>query len=402
MRGDEARSRERREVLVRQSVGTFIRERRKLLGLSQEGLRRRLAREAGVRVAQATLSRWERGEAAPPLEVLPVLAKTLASPLESIQEAISLALARSREEIDLTGKDPHRLLLDADKAAATGNLSRALVVLEALDDLLRLDGKALSPEDRGRALLKLAWVHQHLWHLEAARDALRRFSEMAPDLPDDTVFRGMLQRFLLAHRYGDHLAADGLEKLLREHLAGRPPELRAEAYHVLGSRAYGAQRYEEALALFREALDGWLAVDRPLEVARSRALLGYCLARTGDATAGEDELRTARADAASLRALEVEIQARRLLGRLLAETGRVAEGIAELEDAAALARRAGLATEEFICLWRALELGPAEKREEYAARLRRLLRWIDPRLPEARDFAGAGLAAGDEDEEDER
>ncbi len=176
----------RRGDLVRRSVGTWIRDRRHVLGVSQEGLRRRLARE-GIRLAQATLSRWERGEVAPPLEVLPVLARSLATPLEAVHEMLELAYARSREDVDLTGKDPAGLLAAADNAATAGNLPRALDFLEVLADLFRLDESVLSVEDRGRVYLKLAWVHQHLWHLEAAAGALRRFGEIAGELPGELV-----------------------------------------------------------------------------------------------------------------------------------------------------------------------------------------------------------------------
>ncbi len=189
--------------------------------------------------------------------------------------------------------------------------------------------------------------------------------------------------------------------MIRDELANLPPELRAEACHALGSREYGEGRYDRAHSFLAEALASWERLRRPVEAARCRALDGYCLGRDGDPALGQELLVRAQSEASRLRALEVEIQARRLLGRLLAETGHAEEGLLEIENSVALARRAGLAAEEFISLWRAWEAAPAARRPEYEPRMRRLLRQVDPRLPEVRKFAATGRA-GREEEEDER
>ena len=80
---------------ARRAIGKWLRRQRRVLGMSQEEFRRALRRE-GVEVSQATVSRWERGAAAPPGEILPLVAQVLHGTLAELDELVRQVRAGAR------------------------------------------------------------------------------------------------------------------------------------------------------------------------------------------------------------------------------------------------------------------------------------------------------------------
>ncbi len=393
-------SRPSTQDLVRSAFGRWIRNHRNILGLSQAGLLRRLEHR-GVRVSQSALSRWETGEACPPLELVPALTDCLGATLASAEEVLARS-ARAAADLDLTGRSPGDLRREADRAARAGNFHRALPLYEAALDLLRLGDSPPDPPAEAAVLLPLAWVHYNLWHLELARDTLRRLGSL-PGLPPAARLRRHLLRVALEHRYGD----DELAAVLAADAERRLDELRGEdhafACHALGQFRFSIEQYGAAVPLLRQARAGWQELANRLETARVTALLGYSLARAGeDPGAGERLLREAADMADGDNHRDVSCQARRLLGDLLLRRGNVADGMALLENSISLARRSGLAEEEFLAVFYAWERVDGETRHEMERRLRRLLPRVHPLLPEARRFREALANPDGREEEDDR
>ena len=392
---DQRDNRDNGAADARAAIGYWIREHREFLGISQEQLRRRLD-AAGVHVAQSTLSRWEQGELAPPAELLAQLARALATSLDTLEEVLSRA-ARATA-VDLTGRTVEELVEEGDTAARGGQLRRAVERYEAALDLGRMKPGTLSTEEEGRILVRLAWAHAHLWELSAARDTLRRISRLG-ELPLDLSLQALLRHLFLEQHYGDRDAARAFARLIQEEMAGAGDFTRTACIHGLAGWHYLEDRFAEALPLFREAAESWHGLDNPVEEARARAFLALCMARTGHAEEGRREARAALEQSRAIRALDVEVVALRKLGQISAEEGDSAVALQYLEDSAALARRAGLDAEEFISLWEARRIAEGERRARYERTLRRLLRRVHPRLPEAREFVAAGLAAREEEDE---
>ncbi len=392
---DQRDNRDNGAADARAAIGHWIREHREFLGISQEQLRRRLD-AAGVHVAQSTLSRWEQGELAPPAELLAQLARALATSLETLEEVLSRA-ARATA-VDLTGRTVEELVEEGDTAARGGQLRRAVERYEAALDLGRLEPGTLTSEEEARILVRLAWAHEHLWELPAARDVLRRFSSLE-GLSEGTVFRGLIHHLFLEQRFGDRHAARAFARLLEEEMAGQDSAGRALGLQALGTWHFTEDRFSEALSWFTRAAGLFEELHNDLEMARVRSFLGFCLHRAGRSDEGQQTLREAIDVARRIRALDVEVLALRMLGRVLGEGGDTDKAIEQLEASASLARRAALDADEFLGLWHARRFATGEHQARYDRALRRMLRRVHPRLPEVRDFVAAGLASREEEDE---
>ena len=401
-RGGDARA-------ARTAIGAWLREHREFLGVSQEDLRRRLERR-GIQVTQSTVSRWESGELAPPGDALPVLASVLGTTLASLESHIAGARARAAVPVDLTGRTVADLVSEADAAAHAGNRPRALALLEAGADLLRLQGEAAVPaEVRAALFLRLARAHVGQWNLEAGRAALRRLAAIE-DAPFSARFQGTLVRVFLAVREEDLEEYEALAARVAGEVDGlENEELRCHALHVLGGARYLRDDPAGAIGWLRRAVEGWQKVGNTLEYLRAAATLGYCEAASGDPGGGMERLEKALAESRSRSYRDVEAWALFLLGRAYLVTGKPERGAGVLEDAATLGGHIGLEELRFLSLfhaWQASRTGePANssRAAELERRLRRLLPRVPPPVPEVRRFrelAGDSSPAGSEDEED--
>ncbi len=388
-----------RDALVRSALGRWIRNHRKTVGLSQAGLLRRLE-SRGISVSQSAISRWESGDSAPPVEVLPALTECLGTTLASAEEILARA-ARADGTVDLTGRSVDDLRADGERAARAGNFPRALALLEAALDLLALDDSPAEPAEEARILLLLAWVHYNLWHLELARQVLRRIGDL-PGLPDHVSLRRRLFRVVLEHRYGDDETAMILAAHVEDQLDSLQGSDRAWARHTLGQFRFTIEEYAAATRLLAGAREEWFRLGNQLEATRAGCLLGYCRALVDEtASTGEALLRDVIDTAERSGYRDITIQGQRLLGRLLLTTGRRDEGMTFLENAMTAARLAALPEEEFLAAFYAWQLLQGDARDKISRRLRRLLLRVHPMLPEARQFLGGaptGNAAGREDD----
>jgi len=390
---------------VREAIGSWLREQRLFLGLSQEDLRRRLERR-GVQTAQSTVSRWEKGELAPPGDTLAVLAGVLGTSLAELEERVAVARTRAGALVDVTGRRVRDLVDEADGAAHAGNLPRALALLEAADDLLRLGGDATAgPEEEGALLLRLARAHLALWHLGLARAVLRRLASLE-GVPGPVRFQARLQRLVLAEREGDPEEHGLLLAVIRGEIPGlEDPVLKSQALHVVGGTLYVHERYGEAVPVLEEAAESWAALGRLEQSLRARVTLGLCRGASGDPDAGERELRDCLAAARAGGYRETEARALFQLGRVLVYAGRVEEGLGLLDDAAVLARRIDLPELEFAVVFRAWQAARDTGVAVAAVlerRLRRALPGVHPRLPEAAAFRAeaGGSSPGDPEGEE--
>ncbi len=375
--------------VVRGAIGSWLREHRRFLGLSQEDLRRRLERR-GIRTTQSTVSRWEKGELAPPGDVLPDLAAVLGTTLDDLEERVAVARCRAGAPIDVTGRPVRDLREEAEGAAHAGNVPRAVALLEAARDRIRLEGPvAGNAEELSAVLLALARGYLALWHLGRAGLVLRQLAAV-DGLPDRVRFQARLLRLVLAEREGDPETHDLLLQAIQEELpAVEDRELRCHAQHVVGGSLYVHGQWMAAVPFLEEAAAGWRSLGRRPEELRARVTLGFCRARAEDPSTGEQELRDALAGARSAGYRETEARALLLLGRLQALQSREPEGIGLLEDAAVLARRLGLPDLEFVALyhgWRAAVETHRDEADDFERRLRRVLPAVHPRLPEAVAF----------------
>ena len=369
---------------VRDAIGRWIRHHREFLGISQEAFRRRL-RDRGVSVSQSTLSRWERGEAAPPLEIVPLLTDALGASLASAEEVLARAARRERI-VDLTGRSPAELLDAARRAARDGQHDRTVALCEAALDLALLGERAIDLELRARLLLLLAWAHYNLWHLELARDVLRRATALGDVCPPFAVRRRLL-RISVEHRYGDDEVASILATAVENDLDRLVGADRAFALHALGQFRVTIEDFRPAIALLEEASTAWADLEERLESSRSGVLLGYALTWSAiDEARGERLLRSSLEEGDARHFPDVSRQARRLLGRCLLRAGHRAAGSRLLDEAMSLARTANLPEEEFLAAFYAWEFQEGRPREVLDRRLRRLLPRVHPLLPEARRF----------------
>lgn len=88
---------EAREARVRRELASLLRRARERAGLSQAALQARLAAALGVEsVAATTISRYERGQAAPTLGTLDALCELFTGR----EDALVTALARALGETD--------------------------------------------------------------------------------------------------------------------------------------------------------------------------------------------------------------------------------------------------------------------------------------------------------------
>ncbi len=367
--------------LVRSAVGRWIREHRERQNLSQEDLCRFLSRQ-GLEVSATTLSRWERGERSPSVEVLALVGRELGLSLSSLEERIGSVLARSREEVDVTGRTPGELVEEADRAARAGNYRRALVVLEAADDALRLGERKPGEEELAGILLRLAAAHMNLWHLELAREALARYGALADRVPE-VRFRGLVYRLYLEIRAKDWGMADILTPRILEAVGSAPRRVRAEALQVVGLGRYHRGDFPGAVDWLTRAREGWRELKEAVEEARVGAFEGYARAASGDADRGE-KLVVGSAGLARRRGLrDVEVLSLHFWGRVKALQGDVEAAVEKLLDAAGRARALELREMEFQALYRAWEITGGER---FETELRRLLRFVSPWMEEAREF----------------
>ncbi len=385
--------------ICRGALAEWIRHHRRAAAISQEQLAMRLTR-MGSAVSRSTLSRWEQGRAAPPGDVVPLLAQALGAPLANLEELVARAGART--EIDLTGRSFDDLRDEGERAARAGRLVRAAAFFEAAHHLILLEAAQPTPEEHAMVLLRLAWARLHGWQLYLARQALGALARL-PGLPWHFELRAFCLHLTISARSGDPLAARAFAESIGTAIA-RPdcqPDIRALGHHALGRWHFLAERYPEAAEALSLAVEGWKKSGNSLEATRADALLGYSIARTGRAADGERRLRSSREAAALLGSLEVEALAERLLGRLLGETGRRAEAADRLETAAGLARRSGVPEEEFLCRWHAWRFADPAEKARIARALRRLLPDVHPAVPEVLAFLEA-TGAGENGREDTR
>ncbi len=392
---------------VREEIGAWLRERREFLGLSQEDLRRRLARR-GIQATQSTLSRWESGSTAPPADTLAILASVLGDSLSSLEDRVSAALARTGEMVDVSGRTVRELVDEADRAAHAGNFPRVLALLEAARDRATLEERA-GGEELAALYLRLAAAHLKLWHLGPARDALRRLARMK-DVPRRVRFQALLLRLQLADREEDpegfRAWKDRVEReLADDDLPGG--DLRCRGWQLLGGMFLLRGDLEQAVLLLERSVAGWQEIDNHLERLRTTQMLAFCRGMLGDTRAGARELLALEEEARTRSYRELEAGAMHLRGRLLVLRGEPAKAVGILEDAASLARLAGLAELEFAALYEAWQAvrgaGNAAAEERLRRRLLRLLPGVHPRLPEAVRFREEAGTTGDDgdDEEDQ-
>lgn len=367
--------------VVRAAIGRWIRQQREHQDLTQEDLCRALARR-GVTVSPSTISRWETGRQSPSAEVLALVGLELGRSLASLQEQIGAALARSREEVDLTGQDAAALVAEADRAARAGNYPRALAYLEAADDHLRLEEKQPEPDFLAGLLLRLAMAHMNLWHLDLAGEALARYGRVAREAPQ-LRFRGLVFRTYHLVRAKDWRGVELLEKRVLEGLDGQPGRVRAEALVVLGIASYRRKDYVKAVQLLSAAREAWSGLSIRVEEARTGAYEGYCLARDDRPEDGERRLLASLGTARKFGYRDVEVLALHFLGRLQGLVGHSDEAVHNLLQAAERARSIGLREAEFQAIYRAWEMVGGD---EFEKRLRRLLREVSPMVEEVQEF----------------
>jgi len=391
---------------VREEIGAWLRERREFLGLSQEDLRRRLARR-GIQATQSTLSRWESGSTAPPADTLAILASVLGDSLSSLEDRVSAALARTGEMVDVSGRTVRELVDEADRAAHAGNFPRVLALLEAARDRATLEERA-GGEELAALYLRLAYVHTNLWHFSLAREALRRLARME-DVPRQVRFQSWLVHLELADREGDPETRLAwmlrIEQQMSREADGNE-ELLCHGAQVLGGSHYLRGDFREALAWLVRAAEGWKRLGNRIEELRCRETIAYCRGRLGERGALE-ELLECEGEANRIGYREIEARAMYLRGKLVAAAGSPVEAAGTLEDAASLARLAGLAELEFAALYEAWQAvrgaGNAAAEERLRRRLLRLLPGVHPGLPEAVRFREEAGTTGDDgdDEEDQ-
>lgn len=169
---------------------------------------------------------------------------------------------------------------------AQTNLGRIYQQEGKLQDALRSFTEALegarredSPQDKVKALVGLADCHLDLGNLDSARDTAQEAIRIEKDLRygrDEAISRRALALAYL--RLGNHdVAVQEAKKALRlAQKAGDPAE-QAEALQVLGDERYEAQRPDEALPYYEEAL----ARVRPTgnDEVTARALMGIGVVR---------------------------------------------------------------------------------------------------------------------------
>ncbi len=378
---------------ARRAIGRWLRRQRRVLGMSQEEFRRALRRE-GVEVSQATVSRWERGAAAPPGEILPLVARvlhgTLAELDELVREARAEAGAPSGEGTG-TGTSITEVALAAARAAAMDYRARALRLMAEVESRLAREAARLDRERYAGALLWLAEAAIRLGRLEEARRVLARVG------PGEDLSPRVRARLLTARCGVARWARDRalVEELAAEYSAakeGLAPLDRAWCSHMVGLACYGTDVEQMAVELLEDAVAVWESLEEWREVARSRASLALALACAGRPGDGVVEAERCLALTREWGFREVEVDGLEALGRALAALGEVDRAVHVFDEGAAYARAIGLPKMEFFCRFYAWKALVRARRREEALEAARLVREVLPNVPawyrEVKEFLG--------------
>jgi tetratricopeptide (TPR) repeat protein len=183
-------------------------------------------------------------------------------------------------------------------------------------------------------------------------DDLAAARELAEELRADAHRLGVPHREGLALEYQAEIGrlagqADQTPGLLRRaievYTGAEQPWRSLRARAVLGQVLLSRGEFEPAAALFQEAIaDAARFEDDDFPLAPAWAMLGHCLANTGD-PAGAVRCLTEAADRSDLAGDPAQAaQARQELAALLRQTGRAAEAVAVLESVVADEHTAGL------------------------------------------------------------
>ncbi|RMG48791.1 MAG: helix-turn-helix domain-containing protein [Acidobacteria bacterium] len=380
---------------VRRAVGERLRRTRTALGLTLDDLARRLDAR-GVKVSRSTIHRIETGRSPQPLETVAAMCAALALPLSAIEETARSAW-RARC-IDLSGAGYDELMRRGNRLGARGRFHEALAAFEAAHDRALLDGGPVREREirRSRALLHVADCLHRLRCYQLALDAAGRALNLAGDSADDRL-RAVALHISIGYMQNDHYKADLFARHAEELLPGAAPAARAFALAVLANLHYRRDQWARARPLFEQAIALYRRLGARLQQAKVEVTAGHNLFLLGNEARGVALVHRGHERARRGRYAEVELYALRVLGRIDAARGRYEDARFQFERAAAIARRLKLVHELFLAWfgrWEAAR-SAGDRREEQRSRrvLTRLLRRIDPDLPEARRFAAEAVLA---------
>ncbi len=243
----------------------------------------------------------------------------------------------------------------AERYAMTGGEPAVALVYQERGDVLRLQGdldgarRAYDEAARhgnqaqpGRSLLALA--------AGDARPAARALDALLADVGDPVERNRLLPAAVevkLAAGEPDD-GADANAELAEIADSFGCPALHAASGYATGLVALARDDGAGAAAALRPALEGWIGLAAPYEVARCRVALGRALRLLDDEQTATTELEAARSAFAEIGAVPAEREAARLLGAERAPGGLSAREIEVLRLVAAGRTNSEIATELFV------------------------------------------------------
>ena len=367
---------------VRQALGDHLRRMRSSHGWTLRELAERVTRN-GVEASASRLNRFENGETMPSLDLAEAVFRTLGVPLDYVQEIMRGSQARSK--VDLSDSTFEALIEEGKRKQSLGLFNDALARFEAAYDylLLREDGAKL--DDLAEILCLLSDIYLRLRLYRMSLDTVGRVLNL-----DGISVAHRLRALLLhvAHGFmtGDFFRARLFSERAQKLIDGAEPELQAYAHGVIGFFCFKEENYSGAIPYLEKSRDAYLKLDHVCQAAQMAVSLGYSLYCTGHPKGGRRMVSDAYRLADSKRHLEVAAYALRFIGKMDIEERSFDRAAERFRDAARVARRLGLAAEEFMALHglylAETHLGEARKAGMARRRMRRLLSEVDPDLPE--------------------
>lgn len=191
-----------------------------------------------------------------------------------------LRAARSRSHVDLSGLTVSRALEDGRRRARAGDVPGALSSFEAAYDLILLQNPSeVSAAERAEVLLALAAARRKSRLFVSAQEAAAAALDIASD--EDLHARALVQLVSIACMTGDLFRARLYGQEVERLIDGRPPQLQARAWQVLGHLHSNAGNLPAALRCLARACDLHEAHGDLREATRTGITFALCLCESG-------------------------------------------------------------------------------------------------------------------------
>lgn len=373
--------------LARQELGRHLRRSRRSLGWTLDSLAERLEAE-GTPLDPSTISRIEKGQTTPTLDIAGGLARCLGTSVAALDEV--LRSARRRKTVDITGRSFEKLMESGKRQVSKGDIRAALDYFEAARDWVELHPEAENRNDKlAQALILEAKGQLRLRNVILANELTGRALNL-PRIPPDTQLTALLVQTQICYRSLDFARASAFAREAEPLLQSAAGSVRAFAFAVLGDLHYMREDFSAAIPWLEKAREAYRALRDARELLRTQITLGYALHKHGHPENGLRIAREALRGAQEEGFKDVTFFGFGVIGQILMERDDSEQSRRHLKKAQELARSLGLATDEFAAyyyLWRwSQKFGTRTDAARCVRAMRQLLHRADRSRPEVTSF----------------